>query len=251
MLDKAIESVIGKGTRRRMYAHLNNSHNRILNGKIKHIKDAGHKPEVMKIMDGLTVYQACNAERILISIWGRIDNHTGTLCNLTDGGEGTVGFRHSQETLKLFSEQRKNKKQTPAQLMANKSRKPTQETRARISAATRGHRWHTPEQIAKIKEVSTGRKHSEETKRNWSIKRKGVKQTDEHIRNVIEAKRLADLARRASMTDIEYANYHNERHRGMLGKRHSEDEVRRMKLRRHTEESKQKMRDSYARRKNK
>jgi len=38
-----------------------------------------------------------------IKLYGRIDLNTGSLTNLTDGGEGTVGFKMSEETKKKLS----------------------------------------------------------------------------------------------------------------------------------------------------
>lgn len=39
-----------------------------------------------------------------ISLYGRINNDTGILSNMTNGGEGCVGYRHTKETLVILSE---------------------------------------------------------------------------------------------------------------------------------------------------
>lgn len=53
-----------------------------------------------------------------ISVFGRLDKHTGTLCNMTDGGDGRVGYECSEETKEKmrkaatgvkFTEERKRK----------------------------------------------------------------------------------------------------------------------------------------------
>ena len=68
---------------------------------------------------------ACELEQLMISEYGRIDLHTGSLANLTDGGEGTIGTKHSQET----KDKRAN---------SNRGKKRTQQTRLKISQALTG-----------------------------------------------------------------------------------------------------------------
>jgi hypothetical protein len=68
---------------------------------------------------------ACELEQLMISEYGRIDLHSGTLANLTDGGDGSVGIKHSQQT--------KDKRAD-----SNRGQKRTDETRARISQALMG-----------------------------------------------------------------------------------------------------------------
>ena len=67
------------------------------------------------ILDNLSQREACEKEKELILLYGKIINKTGTLSNITDGGEGVwglkmsekskqkirlqkIGFRHSDET---------------------------------------------------------------------------------------------------------------------------------------------------------
>lgn len=68
--------------------------------------------------------EACELEELLIQEYGRINLGTGTLCNLTDGGEGAIGrilteehkskiskslngHKHSKETLNKISNSKK------------------------------------------------------------------------------------------------------------------------------------------------
>jgi hypothetical protein len=44
-----------------------------------------------------------------IKLYGRIDLGTGTLVNLTEGGEGCKGYKHKQESLEKMSELKKGK----------------------------------------------------------------------------------------------------------------------------------------------
>ena len=49
------------------------------------------------VLDELTWEAACQKEKELIKLYGRKDQGTGILCNLTDGGEGTVNRIYSNQ----------------------------------------------------------------------------------------------------------------------------------------------------------
>ena len=61
----------------------------------KNIAKKGYETEIL--FDDLTWEQACEKEKEFIALYGRRDLGTGTLVNLTDGGEGTLGYRHTKE----------------------------------------------------------------------------------------------------------------------------------------------------------
>jgi hypothetical protein len=63
------------------------------------ITKTDYKVEI--IIDDLSWEEACNKEIEFIKLYGRKSN--GTLCNLTDGGEGTLGAVASNETRKKRS----------------------------------------------------------------------------------------------------------------------------------------------------
>lgn len=65
--------------------------------------------DVEIIVDGLTVDQAMRKEREFISLYGRRDMGKGTLVNLTDGGDYSLGKKHS-DLQKELSSIRKSKK---------------------------------------------------------------------------------------------------------------------------------------------
>lgn len=94
--------------------------------------------------------QAHAHEVELISRYGRRDNGTGSLVNLTDGGEGTSGWVASEDTRAKISR-------------AAIGRIVSVSTKELISAAHKGRKLK-PEHVAKIAKANTGRKHTEEAK---------------------------------------------------------------------------------------
>ena len=59
--------------------------------------------EIEIILDDLSWEEACKKEIEFIALYGRRNNKTGTLVNLTDGGEGSLGVIFSNETLQKRS----------------------------------------------------------------------------------------------------------------------------------------------------
>jgi hypothetical protein len=104
------------------------------------------------IMNELTLEEAQQKEIEFIKLYGRINTKTGTLANMTDGGEGCVGTLISEKHKKRISE-------------CNKGRKLTEEHKKKIS------------------QFQKGRIDSEETKLKKSESLKGLKKTEEHKLN--------------------------------------------------------------------
>jgi group I intron endonuclease len=110
--------------------------------------------------------------------------------NLTDGGEGSVGFKHSAESRArmsrahrgvIFTDERKAKIS-----VAGRGLKRSAETRAKISAAKKiwnpsmlGKK-HTDETKKKLRMLTTGKKRSEEFCRRNSELKKGIILSAEH-----------------------------------------------------------------------
>ena len=147
---------LGKGTGNRMFKHIqiakgksqNRSKNPKLYNKITHIiKNGGYViPEIIFESDSNS--ECLKKEMELINEVG-LDN----LCNLTEGGEGTVGYKLSEGTKHKISEARKGKKRIF-----------TEEHRSNISKAMKGR-----------KSPISGLKLSDETKRKMSEAKKGKK----------------------------------------------------------------------------
>ena len=82
---------------------------------------------------------ACEIEKQLILKYGKLCDNSGILANLTDGGEGTIGYTHTSDSKNKMS------------ISKSKPRKP-----------------HSAETIFKIKEKRKLQTHSEETKQKMS-----------------------------------------------------------------------------------
>lgn len=142
----------------------------------------------------------CKKEKELIAKYGRIDLGTGTLVNMTDGGDGMLGAVISEETRakrsislsgKIYSKERiakisaslKGKKMSDSARAkmseSQKGRVHSEETKAKISASGKGKK-KSPEHIAKMSEAMKGKTHSEESKAKMSKSRKGIAFSDEH-----------------------------------------------------------------------
>lgn len=60
------------------------------------VSRAGYVVDI--IYENLTWEEACEKEKELIKKYGRLDNNTGILANLTDGGDGTLDYKHDDAT---------------------------------------------------------------------------------------------------------------------------------------------------------
>jgi hypothetical protein len=183
----------------------------------------GYKVEIIE--DNLE-FDVCKEKEIYwIAFYGRIDLNEGTLVNMTNGGDGTLGYKHSREHLekiskllkgRIFSEETKQKMSK-----ARKGSTVSEETKQKLKIANTGKK-HTEESKKKIREGHTGKKFSTEHIHNMSLSRLGTKYSDE---------------RRQKM-----------KFEGMYGKKHSDESKKKMSERQlgkvYSDETKKKMSDS-------
>lgn len=110
---------------------------------------------IVYVQEGLTEKEAFSLEKYCIALYGRIDNETGILRNLSDGGDGPSGAIHSEETRRKRAE-------------AGRGRKHSKESALKISEAQLGDKNHMWGKIV-----------SEETRRKMSKANKGLKRSQE------------------------------------------------------------------------
>lgn len=165
-LDKDECFYVGKGHGGRAYSLKNrNKHHQAIVAKLNRI---GSAFEVRMVATGLLEEDAFRLEMERINFW----RESGVdLANLTKGGEGISGFRHSDETKKKLSDMNKG---MPAVF---KGRKHTEETKQLLSeiGKKRGAPKLTKEQQEKASVWHRGRKRSQETRDKIAAKAKGRK----------------------------------------------------------------------------
>jgi hypothetical protein len=117
------------------------------------VNKAGYRVEILE--EGLSWYQACELEKMLIALHGRKDLGYGPLVNMTDGGDGnpspsaeTRAKQSAGNKGKIITEAHREKLRKPksdatcALLSSANKGKPLSDDRIlAISAGTRGLRW--------------------------------------------------------------------------------------------------------------
>ncbi len=167
----------------RLRNHIRRDENNYKCGWIKSLKKTNQLPRIFLIK--LTDAQNwAKDERDEIEKWRLTQQATGIkVLNLTDGGEGTLGHKHSAKTRELFSKQRKGK---PGHLQSK-------ETREKMSKAAAGNQngkgWKPTVEWRQAMEKMRGAGHwaygthvSDDVKKKKSLKQK--KLTDEQILQV-------------------------------------------------------------------
>lgn len=169
---------VGKGKGRRA-EDMNRDHNPHL---MHIIRQAGGRLPVALIRESLTENEAHATEMAFIAAIGR-ERNGGPLVNLTDGGEGQVGWIPSELTRARIR-------------AANTGRKVSDETRAKMSAARKGKK-KSPEHAAKIGQSRKGKKAHQETLAHLTAIRRSPEWR--------EAARRRALAQHEAMTDEQRA----------------------------------------------
>jgi hypothetical protein len=151
--------------------------------------------QVEIIFDNLTWGEAQKKEIEFIKLYGRQDLGTGTLVNMTDGGEGNLGAIVSDEKRKKIS-------------LAVKGFKHSEETKLKMSKSKKGkkHSEETKRKIALSKENI-----SEETRKKLSLKSKGKiisKEQRENISKLMTGRKVIISEEHKIKLSIALKNYH-------------------------------------------
>ena len=171
-LDKNEPFYIGIGTDSNYQRAYSKSSRNIFWNRVVNVTDY----EVEIIMDNLTKDIAKQKEIEFISLYGKKINKTGTLVNISDGGDGNSGGKHTEEAKKKIGEANKFKDYSKF----NRSHFQTQEYKDKISKINKGrkmpdsmrektslrmkNRVLSEEHKEKLRNLKLGFKASQETK---------------------------------------------------------------------------------------
>jgi len=155
---------IGKGIRGRAQLHLKACHNKhqqaygtMFYRKLRKLDRAGETPNIEKIINEVSESEALQWEQFFIAALGRRDLKTGCLCNHTNGGEGTSGFRFSEESKQKMSESRRKWKLSPESIeksaRSRRGQKRLPETCRRISEALKNPSRETLARMSRAQSV--------------------------------------------------------------------------------------------------
>ena len=118
------------------------------------------------LLENISWEEACAKEVEFIALYGRIDQSTGTLANLTNGGEGTLNRTYSEAANKSRSEKLKGRQFSPETLQKMK------ESRRKRTDSQKGYK-RSAEAKLKNRLSHLGKKDSAETRKRKSEAHKG------------------------------------------------------------------------------
>lgn len=153
----------------------------------------------------LTEIGALALERFYIRWYGRKDNNTGILRNLTDGGEGATGLVITENHRQKLS-------------IAGKGRVTTEETREKLRKALVGRKISDYQKNI-LKEHNTGKIMSDETKqklRTINLGKKASPETCKKISDALKGRKLS-IEQRMKMSESQKGKVFSHEHRMKIG----------------------------------
>jgi len=127
------------------------------------VNKSEYKVEI--VFDDITWEEACKKEKEFINLYGKIINQTGTLCNLTDGGDGTIGFPSWNKGIKGIIKSTQSTKDKIS--LAHKGRVLSDIHKFRIGIANKNMSDETRKKLSDINKGNKnflGKKHKESSK---------------------------------------------------------------------------------------
>ncbi|MCK5605154.1 hypothetical protein KAR91_24905 [Candidatus Pacearchaeota archaeon] len=173
---------VGKGTGDRINSHIFEARNfydhKIKPGgtykcnKIRKIINlCNHEPYKIIIENNTNESKAFNIEKKLINEIGRLDLKRGPLLNLTDGGDGTSGYKYPDYLRRLRSEA------IIGELNHNYGKSHSIDHKSKISTSLSGKNnpnYGQSEKFSGTRNSMFGKKHSDETKEKISKSNSGI-----------------------------------------------------------------------------
>ena len=218
---------IGKGSAKRIYVR-----NR------RYVKAPKDKSRIIFLKKNLTEEEAFKHEIYMIAVFGRKDLGTGILLNMSDGGQGSSGYKHTKKAIdkirksstgRVVSEQ--TRKKISESHKGKKGHKLSEEHKLKISSALKGRVPHNKgispslEVRKKISEAIKGKIVSDETRKKISKIHKGKKLSEEQkerLREVNTGKKMLEETKR-KLSLINSGKNHPQ-----YGKPKSEETIRKM-----------------------
>ena len=231
--------------------------------KIRKIIARGGKVRIRRVFETAVEQEALNEEVRLIAFYGQEN-----LTNMTEGGEGSSGFRHSEDSIELMRQKRYGKKPTPESIAKreatrkergipawnkgmkmsdefrqkvrkgglgktpwNKGKKMSQSFRDKLSRASKGHKM-TEENKRKLTEIAK-RPKTEEHRRRISASKKGKPQSREVVErraNKQRGKKHSDIWRKHQSESLKGRKF-SEEHKAKMRKPKSEAQKIKMSIR--------------------
>jgi len=209
---------VGKGTGDRDLSHWSRgSHNKPFQDFISHLKQRGLVAQCERVFETAIEAEAFVKEIELIALYGRRNTRTGTLFNLTDGGEGASGTirtaAHKAMDSKFSTEHWQQPEYRAKIVEAQKAVQGTPEARA-MKSENSVEAWANPEVREKRQAgIKRGRstaeskaKTSAQAKAQWSDPEYAAKQTanNQEIANRAEVKAAKAAATKALWANPEW-----------------------------------------------
>lgn len=186
---------------------------------VKKLQSRGYAYNIIILEECTTPEELYVAEQYYIALFRWMNM---SLLNCTDGGEGTIGRKHSQETRDKIAAKamgRMPSEETRKKIScANKGRKLPPEEVARIRARMQGKRL-VPLAIKRAARTNRGRKHSPEVRARISQSHKDKKHTEEEKLKIAIAHfgMKHTLETRIKMSEIAKQRHAKKRLDGMFG----------------------------------